>query len=76
MTQRTGSQRSLPAGEGLVQVEVRLSASTVAAIDQWRRDRPDRPSRAQVIRQIVDAAVQGEASDSLPSAERFSQVLR
>ncbi|WP_157505587.1 hypothetical protein [Geminicoccus roseus] len=48
----------------------------MAAIDQWRRDRPDRPSRAQVIRQIVDAAVQGEASDSLPSAERFSQVLR
>jgi hypothetical protein len=41
--------------------EMRVEASFLAAIDEWRRHQPDLPPRAEAIRRLVDQAL--KASD-------------
>lgn len=62
--------------ENQVQVEVRLSAESVAAIDEWRRNRSDRLSRSEVIRQIVEAALSEDSDGTLPPTEQFGRFSR
>jgi hypothetical protein len=67
---------SADAPEGLVQVGVRLSQKTVAAIDAERRRRPDRPSRAAMIRALLEEATGTGSDEVLPDPGRLEQVLR
>jgi len=62
--------------DGAVRVEVRLTAETVAVLDRWRRTRQERPSRSDVIRQIVEAALAERADPVLPGSETLEQVMR
>jgi hypothetical protein len=67
-----------PAGppNGVVRVEVRLLPETMALLDRWRSTRPERPSRSDVIRQIVEAALNERGEPVLPGPEKLEQVLR
>jgi hypothetical protein len=38
-------------------IGVRWNKAQLAAIDQWRRDQPDRSTRAEAIRRLVELAV-------------------
>jgi hypothetical protein len=40
-----------------LRIPVMMSATEVAAIDQWRRQQNDIPSRSEAIRRLVDAAI-------------------
>ncbi|WP_159715616.1 hypothetical protein [Geminicoccus flavidas] len=61
---------------GAVRVEVQLSADTMALLDRWRSTRPERPSRSDVIRQIVEAALHERGEPVLPGPEKLEQVMR
>jgi hypothetical protein len=61
---------------GAVRVEVRLSPDTMALLDRWRSTRPERPSRSDVIRRIVEAALQERGEPVLPGPEKLEQVMR
>lgn len=37
--------------------EMRLDPEMIERIDQWRREQPDLPGRAEAIRRLVDAAL-------------------
>lgn len=46
-----------PTGIG-TQIGVRWQDPTIAAIDDWRRQQPDLPSRAEAIRRLVELGLQ------------------
>lgn len=41
--------------------QMRVAPSFWQAIDEWRRKQPDIPSRAEAIRQLVDAGLKAKA---------------
>ena len=41
------------------QFQMRASADFLARIDDWRREQPDIPSRAEAIRRLVEIALSG-----------------
>ena len=43
-------------------LELRVPAAFVAAIDEWRRQQPDIPTRSEAIRRLVEKALGGERS--------------
>ena len=62
--------------KGDVRVEVRLAPDTMALLDRWRSAQPERPSRSDVIRQIVEAALNERGEPVLPGPEKLEQVMR
>ncbi|WP_325736765.1 hypothetical protein [Geminicoccus sp.] len=48
----------------------------MALLDRWRSARPERPSRSDVIRQIVEAALNQRGEPVLPGPEKLEQVMR
>jgi hypothetical protein len=42
-------------------VEIRLSASLVAAVDEWRRHQPDLPPRAEAVVRLVEMSLAATA---------------
>lgn len=50
-----------------VRLQLVVSPSDVQAIDEWRRQQPDLPSRSEAIRRMIHAAVGGGtvSADSL-----------
>lgn len=42
-------------------VNVRLPVETIAAIDKFRRDQPDLPTRPQAIRLLVEKALKAKS---------------
>jgi hypothetical protein len=43
--------------------QMRVSDEFLKSVDKWRRDQPDRPSRAKAIRRLVEQSL-GNASDT------------
>jgi hypothetical protein len=41
-------------------VQVRLQAEQLAALDDWRREQPDLPGRAEALRRIFEASLKGK----------------
>ena len=41
--------------------ELRVSEDFLRAIDDWRRQQPDLPSRAEAIRRLVEKALRAES---------------
>lgn len=41
------------------QFQMRASADFLARIDEWRREQPDIPGRAEAIRRLVEIALRG-----------------
>ena len=77
MTKQPAKQQTASrTDERVVQVAVHLSSGSVAVIDAWRRDRPERPGRSEVIRQIVEAAIAANPNDVLPGPDELARVLR
>ena len=55
-------------------IHVRLGGELLAAINKWRRDQPDMPSKPQAIRDLVGealAARQDEEADDPPVGPQF-----
>ena len=50
-----------PTGKG-VQVVVRLQPDPLAALDKWAEKQPDRPTRAEAIRRLVEIGLSGQPS--------------
>ncbi len=48
-----------PTGIG-TQIGMRWQEPTLAAIDDWRRQQPDLPSRTEAIRRLVELGLQGK----------------
>jgi hypothetical protein len=42
-------------------VEIRLSQSLVAAVDEWRRHQPDLPPRAEAVVRLVEMSLETAA---------------
>jgi hypothetical protein len=47
--------------------QMRVSDAFLRSVDAWRRKRPDKPSRAQAIRQLVEQALEGSQTNRAPS---------
>lgn len=52
-----------PTGKG-TPIQVRMQATELGALDAWRRDQPDLPTRPEAIRRLVEAALSGRAAPS------------
>lgn len=51
-------KRGRPPGEKFAPpTPIRLTAEQLAAIDDWRRQEPDLPSRSEAIRRLVEFAI-------------------
>jgi hypothetical protein len=61
-TQKSQKPRGRPktTGKG-AQIGMRWHEPTLAAIDDWRREQPDLPSRPQAIRYLVELGLQAKA---------------
>lgn len=60
-----------PATEtGAIPVMVRFTQEKLSAIDNWRRRQTDIPSRAEALRRLADAALDGEARAKPPSRRK------
>jgi uncharacterized protein len=44
--------------------QMRVSDDFLKSIDKWRRKQEDKPSRAEAIRRLVQAALQNSKSDA------------
>lgn len=52
--------------------EMRLSADDVIRLDDWRRQQPDIPSRAEAIRRLVELGMTVDDALSMLSARAFA----
>ena len=60
-----GKGRNMGRPPGRIQhrpFQMRVSDEFLKSVDKWRRDQPDRPSRAKAIRRLVEQSL-GNASD-------------
>jgi hypothetical protein len=51
-------------------VEIRLSPSQIAAVDEWRRRQPDIPPRAEAIVRLFAMALEAEEKKAKPRAKK------
>jgi hypothetical protein len=56
-TKKRGRPKTTGAG---TQIGMRWQAATLEAIDEWRRQQPDLPSRSEAIRRLVEQALKGK----------------
>jgi hypothetical protein len=42
-------------------VEIRLNAALVAAVDEWRRQQPDLPPRAEAVVRLMEMSLEAPA---------------
>ncbi|WP_169728330.1 ribbon-helix-helix protein, CopG family [Geminicoccus roseus] len=57
-------------------VQLRLPDELAAAIDGWRRDQQDIPTRSEAIRRLIESGLKAESEKPLPSAEKVTEVIR
>jgi hypothetical protein len=67
-------------GQGVVtekteRFEMRVSTEFLKAVDQWRRQQPDQPSRAAAIRQLVEIELKQFGNNLGPVKKRRRQPL-
>jgi len=48
--------------ERMQRFEMKAPAPWLARIDDWRRQQPDIPSRAEAIRRLVETAIEADAA--------------
>ena len=46
---------------------MRATDSWLYQVDEWRREQPDRPSRGEAIRRLVELCLEGKVSSSPPA---------
>jgi hypothetical protein len=59
--------------DGMVQgkrMEIRLSPSQVAEVDEWRRRQPDNPPRATAVVRLFAIALEAEAKKAKREAKK------
>ena len=54
---------------------MRVSTEFLKAVDQWRRQQPDQPSRAAAIRQLVEIELKQFGNNLGPVKKRRRQPL-
>jgi hypothetical protein len=50
-------------------VEIRLGPKQVAAVDEWRRQQPDIPPRAEAIVRLMEMSLEAGAKPSKPKTK-------
>jgi hypothetical protein len=59
----------MPASGDEQQLDLLLPKDLVAALDQWRRRQPDRPSRADAATRLLERSLRQDTSDSITPAQ-------
>lgn len=57
-----------------VPITLRLRPSAIAAIDNWRREQPDLPTRPEAVRRLVEKAL-GDGRPAVPPTDNEPPLI-